>query len=874
MQICLRQQAKVNNTAYYSVLRILTLFRFWGVFTVDASSSGNAQQSFIAIAKACGTDPNERAAKSWLSSSDRPWLLLIDNADDTNLDIEKYFPDGEHGLTLITTRNPSVKMHGTIGRRYYHFDRLDDEEATELLLRAADHHEPRTSTIIQMASAITRKLGALPLALIHAGNAIKAKYCELQNYISHYDRSWQLIRQNQRLAGRGEDNVEYMKVYASYEIVFRGLEAIDLQRYRDAIQLLKLFSFLHHEHIPYSMLIAAIEHPRIQREADAQAIENSSKQGTNWQISSLRIRLRSVLDSFLKNQFENQNPIIMPTFLRDAELASPSEDSNVRLREALHLLTQLSLVTYYEGSDSYSMHPVVHTWVRERPRQRTLQDQAVWCEAALHTLSRSVLLPPLNETIRDHVELTRKLLPHIISVANLRQRIEHEFAINRQRRNRPWPALQTSISPWRALFLAKSGLVHSDCGNFVETEACIRAVVAFNQRFLGPNHPRTERARLIVSDCLWHQCRVNEAADLQEQVLSDNLKSLGPDHPRTLRLMDKLGESRRQQGRFSESLELLTKAREGLERQLPVDDPARYYVLEHLGTTLRVCYRFAEAREYHERAAAGMKLYLGETDPRTLVAIEESAITYKELGSLLKSSDNRTAQKCLEDAHSYAVFVFEQRKKQLGDRQPHTWMAQGTIGRIKAVMGDVAEAERIFSTILPVAMRHLGDEHLAVISHKNHHAKILIQQERYDEAESLLLDVIRPVIWKPATFTGDHPDRWDALWTLVNLYQKQGRISLSLEVCHELLKAVKTIRQGKAQTETSSTFWAMILTKRIELMSNQDPSLSGTDITAALIPQIDDSEPVDMSRMSVGSTGTQIDPFLSAPTLRPRHTTW
>ncbi len=164
--------------------------RFWAVFTIDASSPGNAQQSFIAIAKACGTDPNERAAKSWLSSSDRPWLLLIDNADDTNLEIERYFPDGEHGLTLITTRNPNVKMHGTIGRRYYHFDKFEDDEASELLLRAADNHEPRTSNIMRMASAITEKLGALPLALIHAGNAIKAKSCELNNYIAYYERSW------------------------------------------------------------------------------------------------------------------------------------------------------------------------------------------------------------------------------------------------------------------------------------------------------------------------------------------------------------------------------------------------------------------------------------------------------------------------------------------------------------------------------------------------------------------------------------------------------------------------------------------------------------------------------------------------------------
>lgn len=848
------------------------------MFTVDASSPGNAQQSFIAIAKACGTDPNERAAKSWLSSSNHPWLLLIDNANDTNLEIERYFPDGEHGLTLITTRNPYVKMHGTIGRRFYHFDRLDDDEASELLLRAADNHEPRTPTLMRLASAITRKLGALPLALIHAGNAIKAKYCELKDYIPYYEQSWQMIRQRQRVLSQDEDDAEYMKVYASYEIVFRGLEAIKLQRYSDAVQLLKLFSFLHHEHIPFDALTAAVKHPRIQREADAQRAEYKSRQGTSllslvWQLDSWPKHLRSLVDSFLKKQFENHNPVILPTFLRDAELSTPSDDCNVRLREALHLLTQLSLVTHYEGSDSYSMHPLVHTWVRERP-QMTVRAQAVWCEAALHTLSRCVLLPPLNESVA-HGNLARKLRPHIVSVGNLQRKIEQEFASNRYKRNRPWPALESCISPWRAMFLAKCALVYSECGDFVETETCLRTVMDFNQKFLGSNHPRTERVALALSDCLWQQCRVNEAADLQEQVLQGNLKILGPVHPRTLRLMDKLGESRRQQGRLAESIELLTKAMDGMKTQLPDTDPATYHVLEQLGSTLRTCFRFEDARQHQEQAVAGMKLCLGERDMRTLIALEELAITYKELGTMHMESNKELARRYLETAYRHATFVVEQRKEQLGDRQPLTWMAQGTLGRIKAAMGDVDEAERLFSSILPVAARHLGDHHLGVLSHKNHHSKILIQQKRYREAETFLLDISRPAKYKTATFTDDHHDRWDALWTLVECYQKQGKIDRSLATCNELLGAIKAVRKGKEQTELSSTFWEMVLDKRAELLAIRDSGITEDSTSAASGSLSDNLGPAVLhSGVHAMSSDTQIVATSGFGELRLRGTTW
>ncbi|KAL8669814.1 MAG: hypothetical protein Q9168_005618 [Polycauliona sp. 1 TL-2023] len=843
-------------------------------------SLGNAQQSFIAIAKACGTDPNERAAKSWLSSSDRPWLLLIDNADDTNLDIESYFPDGEHGLTLITTRNPTVKMHGTIGQRFYHFDKLDDDEANELLLRAADNHEPRTPTLMQLASAITTKLGALPLALIHAGNAIKAKYCRLSNYIPYYERSWQLIRQSQTKAGHQEDDAEYMKVYASYEIVFRGLEAIKLQRYSDAVQLLKIFSFLHYEHIPFDLLIGAINHPRIQREYDeAQGIahledQQRESQSLMWQPSSWLKQIRNMFDSFLMKQFKNQNPVILPTILLDTERSTSSDDFKFRLREALHLLVQLSLVTLYESSDSYSMHPLVHTWVRERP-QMTVGIQAVWCEAALHTLSRCILLPPLNESVDPRGNLARRLLPHVISVAKYQRKIERDFENNRSMRNLPWPALETRLIPWRALFLAKSALVYSESGDFVEAEKCLRVVMKFNKGFLGLNHPRTERVTLAVSDCLWQQCRVNEAAGIQQQLFQTNLKTLGADHPRTLNLMAKLGESRRQQGRLGESTELLTKAMAGMKAQLPETDPAMYHVLEQLGNTLRTCFRFEDAKQHQEQAVAGMKLYLGERNLRTLIAMEELAITYKELGTLHAESNQQLGRQYLETAHDLAIFIVEQRKLQLGDKQPHTWMAQGTLGRIKAAMGDVDDAERLFSDLLPVAARHLGDSHLEVLSHRNHHSKILIQQKRYDEAEKLLLNTSKRENYKMATFASDHPDRWDALWTLVECYQKQEKFDQSLAVCKELLEAVKAIRWVEEQTEISSTFWQMVLAKEAELMTAKDPRNIAQPTSFTFGAPSDSSQPAIVApSLGTISSASQDTLPLGSAAVRRRVTTW
>lgn len=122
-----------------------------------------------------------------------------------------------------------------------------------------------------------------------------------------------------------------------------------------------------------------------------------------------------MIDFIWRKQAEIKNPVVLPTFFRDAKLFSHSEDFNIRFRKALHILAKSSLITYYKSSDSYSMHPLVHTWVRKRS-QIIIRAQAVWYEAALPPFLRYILFPPLNETVDPNGNLARMLLSHFISI--------------------------------------------------------------------------------------------------------------------------------------------------------------------------------------------------------------------------------------------------------------------------------------------------------------------------------------------------------------------------------------------------------------------------------------------------------------------------
>jgi hypothetical protein len=86
--------------------------------------------------------PNSKAALQWLEKQNAPWLLIIDNVDDLDLEFQDYFPKGNRGHILITTRDPHSKMYGTVGTKSFEFQGLEKGEASRLLLKASGLEQP------------------------------------------------------------------------------------------------------------------------------------------------------------------------------------------------------------------------------------------------------------------------------------------------------------------------------------------------------------------------------------------------------------------------------------------------------------------------------------------------------------------------------------------------------------------------------------------------------------------------------------------------------------------------------------------------------------------------------------------------------------
>lgn len=554
-------------------------YSFWGIFWVDASNPQNAAESWKKIAKIGGRDANEEAGKHWLSNLHSPWLLIIDSADNSEESLGAQFPSGERGCILITTRNPRLNINATVGT--LSLDRLEESEANDLL-RKATKHEPWDSSAKTSASSIARHLGYLPLALIHAGRAIFHRLCTLHGYIPFFNRTLDdmLSKRSSRTQVEQEDHG--MGAFTSFDIIYSGLEA---QAYRktvqarishDAIELINMFAFLHNNDIHLEILTKAGQ--------NLEQISERGKSGDDAEESGDPLPSHSLLKRLKDWAFNVVVKLklpapVFPHVFRDTKTHSFNES---RARRAIDLLVQMSLLTESSETGSYSMHPLVHVWVRKR---LSTAAQALWCEAAGNVLASSIKLPPLVDEQGDQ-DFYLRILPHVNQVRGMKRGVEHELRQNREdvSRMRSWlwmsrPMTFTAID---AANYARYGRVYMESSQFEEAEKLLRLVQDFVTGRLGREHPIAVRIQLALAVNLWHLGRAPEAQQMQEDALQICRATLGARHSQTLKIMDGLGETYWQRGWLKEAKALHESAIKGMEgRSLLVRD--MFKAMDHLG---------------------------------------------------------------------------------------------------------------------------------------------------------------------------------------------------------------------------------------------------------------------------------------------------
>jgi len=348
---------------------------------VDLSNQSTARFGFLAIAKALGSSAETLdESVRMLAAAKHRWLLFLDNADDPTIDYAAYFPSGDRGAIIMTSRNPDCQQYGTVGTAA--LEGLDITHSAQLLLKAARIQEPLWPSNTATAQDIARLLGSHTLALIQAGAYISAGYCRLEKYAESFRQQRAELLEHHPAQQRSR----YSNVYATFEASVEVLEHT-YEPGRDALDLLGILSTLH-----WSVLPLKVFH-------DAWiGAKSASQRQIHKQVPGRTHRLRNLWTGINRKEppdlrqegFEDlsqQHVSKLPGFMN----VNLTHWDDRRLNRARALLVSLSIVSMHQadGIDGLSMHPLTHTWGKDRLDAQ--RQQQAWISAGcIISLSRGI----------------------------------------------------------------------------------------------------------------------------------------------------------------------------------------------------------------------------------------------------------------------------------------------------------------------------------------------------------------------------------------------------------------------------------------------------------------------------------------------------
>jgi tetratricopeptide (TPR) repeat protein len=688
-------------------------------------------------------EATESAGKHWLSQLDEPWLLIIDNADNPELDLRTLFPEGDRGHLLITTRNPDFRSYGTSGS--IELKGLEEKDALRLLLQLADIPRPWDPSVQAAGNNIARTLGYLALALIQAGTSIFRKFCDLTDYLNfhrHY--------RNQRQAKQGYEAAVELDdiVYSAFDFSMGYLQAKSTVVSQDAVELLNIVGFYHFEHIRVDIFTKGIEN---RHKALYSSTENTS---------SARL-FGSIIKRF-------QPPLMLPRFLKqDLVTLNP-----YRVRLALHELYSLSLISYDGKDASFSLHPLIHTWARDRLNQR---EKELWAQIALNTITESILLPP-NDGGDVYGEFRTDLLPHLdtcLSACPVRiVRFNGWYGSFKLSCAKVFFQTLLLITRDQILKAAKCGYVYAERGRFEKAALHLSMVKDALVETLGDQNDKTMIAMLGLAGTYWGLGRLDEAIVLQNRVVEARSRVLGPEHPETLSAMDQLGRSYWLHGQYHEALSLQEVTTNGMEKVLGSEHNDTLTALDNLGVTLGAWHRFQESMEIHQQVLLIREKNAGSKDLDTLTTMNNLAMALLDL-------------KRMDEAKGIILKVYEERRIKLGKEHPWTLWALSNLAKVNIELGLLEEAENMLVDGIAAGNRSLGNDHLGVLMGSGELAKVYARQRRYEEAEKLTLEVVQKM---EKTRGREHPDFIHGMWKLAQLYELQGKIEQAVQATEVALE--------------------------------------------------------------------------------------
>ena len=454
----------------------------------------------------------------WLQNTSHSWLLILDNADNKDLDLARFLPAGKNGSILITSRLPECENHSTVGNDVY--ERLNQGTAINLLLKACGIERSAGSADDDDARAVAELLGCHALAIMQAGAAVHQGICGLREYKKIFRSQRQILLH----LFPTQEKSTYGGVYATFEVSAAYLKKRNDQIAKNALQLLNFYAFIHFTDFPEVAFEEAWKNS-----GDEYVVSSCSLPDGGEDIQKLGLWHVSHLPKFMQ-----QN-------LHDIEL------SKICFRQARSLLVSLSLVAFDSHRGTTRMHPVSHLWSKDR-----LQKPEESMNARLNGLS--VLSLSIKSPYTRHIDpWMRQLQPHIESITHsLKEWNPHKrnFHFQQSVFRFSWmyhrmfnPALLEMVQmiPIQAneswiktengqRIQILHGISMRDFGDANKAVTLLKSVVEIRTKTLRPKHPHLLTSQYELAKAYLQIDETAKAIPLLKSVVEIRTKTLRPEH--------------------------------------------------------------------------------------------------------------------------------------------------------------------------------------------------------------------------------------------------------------------------------------------------------------------------------------------------------
>ncbi|KAF9469459.1 hypothetical protein BDZ94DRAFT_1180606 [Collybia nuda] len=637
------------------------------LFFIDASSSDTLTRAFKTMAEAAQVGASAVAASLWLSGLPDDWLLILDNADDPNLDLSPYLPRCSHAKIIITSRNESIFKHASPNCAIKFPDLAEVEAVDLLLLRTGiEDWTPQRPAALELVTA----LGFHALAVSAAGAYI-SQLCTIEEYLEDFRAAGRRRELLEREDGQSMDSYTFT-VYSTFRLSFAKLS--DRAR-----KFMNVCSFLHNASIPVQLFHRAA----IEVTTDLSLLLPGEQEPVPGAVDAFR--------SFL-------------CLLGDGR----ERWSSLRFREIISELQRFSLISFDIKLQACSIHPLLHAYTRD-----SIEGGDVTRLISLHLLSAAT---PDDDGDPNAAHIRILFITHVDSAWDddtgkytdfVCVRLGDIFRTNRDsRRGRMSELRAVSLRtdllgenhPDTLVMMAHLGRTYQYMGQLHDADDMQTKVLAQQKEILGESNRDTLRTMYNLAWTRMQLGKLEEARDLGEKALELRRELLGDSHIETRRSMGNLAWTYSLLGLSKKAEKLQLEALNSWKAEHGELHPETWHAMADLSVTLSGMGRLEEAEVLGAKALEFRMKGLGEFHPGTLYSMVNMVLVYTALGRIV-------------DAEAMGTRVLELQKSVLGETHPATLLSMTSLAESRWELGNRSSALEIMTAAVEGREKALGPDH-------------------------------------------------------------------------------------------------------------------------------------------------------------------